>query len=460
MRSFPSRAVALTGLAIGAATVALLPESALFHAATHDHGDQAAAEPGARYACPMMDFIGNQPGACPVCGMEMAKVVAGELTREQTRRMGLETSVATLGPATATVRAYGAAEYDHRFTQVVIPRIAGRIVKRFEPTYGLAHSVEAGAPIVELYSPELIAAQGELQAAIKLADPALVASLRERFARWNFADIADAILAGKPVRETVIVTAPFAGQVLQQDTDTINETLAVGRELTADAPLLRLVDPDKLVLVVHVPEHRANWIAQNQPVLIESDDAGPLPQIKATVARVAAEINPSNRAREIRIHLTGARALLSPGSLVNARLQVALGADLKPADPADRSTWGQFVLVPKTAVLSTGVRHVAWKLSSLDDQGRARFILAPLALGSRLEDENGHDLYVVRAGLAAGDEVATQGAFLLDSQAPHAGTPRRRFPQGRRAPSWSARSSPGNARIWRCGSPRRCPNCT
>ncbi len=436
MRPLPSWAVVLVGLAAGAATVALLPSATLFHsAAGHDHAATSAAEPGARYACPMMDFIGSKPGDCPVCGMTMARVVAGELTAEQTRRMGLETSVATLGPATSTVHAYGAAEYDHRFTQIIIPRIAGRIVKRFEATYGCCEEVEAGAPIIELYSPELIAAQGELQAALKLADAPLVASLRERFARWNLADVADAIVAGQPVRDTVIITSPFAGQVLQDDVDMINDALAVGRELMPDAPLLRLVDPDKLVLVVHVPEHRANWVAQGQSVLIESDDAGPLPQLQAVVARVASEINASNRAREVRIHLSGARSVLSPGSLVNARFQAVLGPDLKPADAQDPSTWGQFVLIPKTAVLSTGIRHVAWKLSSRDRQGRANFTLAPLALGPRLEDENGHDLYVVRAGLSAGDEVATQGAFLLDSQAQLAGTPSLLFPQGATAPA-------------------------
>ncbi len=434
MRSLPSWAVTFVGLAVGAATVAVLPESTLFHAATHDHAETTAVT-GERFACPMMDFIGNKPGDCPVCGMSMAKVVAGELTREQTRRMGLETSVATLGPATATVRAYGAAEYDHRFTKIIIPRVAGRIVQRFEATYGCCELFEAGAPIVELYSPEVIAAQGELQAALKLNEPNLVASLRERFSRWHLADVADAIVAGQPVRETVIITAPFAGQVLQDDVNMINDALAVGRELMADAPLLRLVDPDKLVLVVHVPEHRANWVAQGQDVLIESDDAGPLPQIKATVARVASEINPSNRAREVRIHLSGARALLSPGSLVNASLRVALGADLKPADAAIPSTWGKFVLIPKTAVLSTGVRHVAWKITSRDAQGRARFTLAPLALGPRIEDQNGNDLYVIRAGLSAGDEVATQGAFLLDSQAQLAGTPSLLFPTGATAPT-------------------------
>ena len=41
---------------------------------------------------------------------------------------------------------------------------------------------------------------------------------------------------------------------------------------------------------------------------------------------------------------------------------------------------------------------------------------------SYFEDEAGNDLYVVRAGLKPGDEVATQGAFLIDSQAQLAGT--------------------------------------
>lgn len=436
MRSLPSWAVALAGLVAGAVTVALLPASALFHtAAGHDHGAAETTEAGARYACPMMDFIGNKPGACPVCGMQMTQVVAGELAAEQSRRMGLETAVVQSGPALATVRAYGAADYDHRFTKLVIPRVAGRIVKRFEATFGCCEDVEAGAPVIEIYSPEAISAQGELQAAIKLGDTALVASLRERFARWNLSEIADDILAGKPVRDTVTIHSPFAGVVLQADVEMVNESLEVGREVMADTPLLRLVDPDKLVLVVHVPEPRANWIATGQPVHIESDDAGPLPQIQASVARVASELNPTLRSREVRVYLSGARPLLSPGSLVNARFDVALGPDLKPADPLDRSTWGEFVLVPKTAVLSTGVRNVAWRVASREKSGQLRFEIAPLALGPRLEDQNGNDLYVVRSGLKPGDEVAAQGAFLIDSQAQLAGTPSLLFPNGATAPA-------------------------
>jgi Cu(I)/Ag(I) efflux system membrane fusion protein len=425
---------AVTGLLVGVALVALLPERALFV------GDdtRAAAESsptGERWACPMMDFIGTKPGDCPVCGMKLQRVTSGELNREQQRRMGVAVSAITEGPAALTISAHGAADYDHRFTQVVIPRVAGRIVKRHASTFGDHEAVDAGAPIIDLYSTELIAAQGELAAAVKLGNAGLVSALRERFARWNLADLAAHIEQGGAVRDTVTIHSPFSGQVLLRDFETVNEALEVGREVMPDTPLVRLVDADRLVLVVQVPEAQARFLDAGQPVTIASDDFGPLPQVRATIARVAQEISTEIRAREVRIYLQGARGVLQPGSLVTAQIRGALGSDLQPADPLNPETWGRFALVPKTAVLSTGVRNVAWRVAERATDGRLRFELAPLALGPRLEDANGNDVYVVRAGLKPGDEVATHGAFLIDSQAQLAGTASLLFPNGAVAPA-------------------------
>jgi Cu(I)/Ag(I) efflux system membrane fusion protein len=81
------------------------------------------------------------------------------------------------------------------------------------------------------------------------------------------------------------------------------------------------------------------------------------------------------------------------------------------------------------------VRHVAWKVAGRQPDGRLSFAPAPLALGPRLEDEAGNDLFIVRAGLKPGDEVAAQGAFLIDSQAQLAGTPSLLFPRGAVGPA-------------------------
>jgi membrane fusion protein, copper/silver efflux system len=435
MRSPPAVVIAVAGLVVGAGLVALLPETTLFSVR---HANERAAEAsgsGERWACPMMDFISNKPGACPVCGMQMHKVTAGEITREQQRRMSVTLATVTEGPATVTVRAYGAADYDHRYTSVVIPRVPGRIVKRYMATYGCCENVAAGAPVVDLYSPEVFAAQGELTAALKLGEQGTVQALKERFDRWNLGDVAEAILKGEPMRDTVTIRSPFAGQVLLREFEKVNEALEIGREVMPDTPLIRLIDPDRLTLVVHVPETRARFLREGQSVALDSDDRGPLPELEATVARLAQEINPEIRTREVRIYIRGARSMLQPGSLVSARIQGALGPDLQPANPSDPDTWGKFALVPKTAVLSTGVRHVAWRVAERQPDGRIRFELAALALGPRIEDEAGNDLYVVRAGLKPGDEVAAQGAFLIDSQAQLAGTASLLFPKGAIAPA-------------------------
>ena len=122
---------AVFGLVLGVAVIALMPTANFF---VRTDVDTRATETGERWACPMMDFIGTRPGACPVCGMTLQKVTAGEIHSVQAQRMGVQLATVVTGPARVTVRAAGTADYDHRFTKLVIPRVAGRIMKRYHVT--------------------------------------------------------------------------------------------------------------------------------------------------------------------------------------------------------------------------------------------------------------------------------------------------------------------------------------
>ena len=423
---------ALGGLLVGAGLIAVLPEHSLF--APAQPVAEAAAVPGERWACPMMDYIGNHPGNCPVCGMKMTKVTSGELTREQQQRMGVELVRVTEGPAIATVRAYGAVRYDDRALQVVIPRVGGRVVKRHAAALHPGTLVRAGEAVVDLYSPDAFAAQGELAAAMTLSDQNTIRALVQRFERWNLGAVARAIVEGGQPVDTITITSPFSGRVILNSDATENMPAArlpqVGQEVMADTALLRLVDPQAYMVVIHVPENRAHWLRVGQPVKLSSDDRGELPDVEATLTWLAPELNLEIRAREVHLHLRDPKQRLLVGSLVQARIESTLGADLNVADATPGEAPAPFTLVPKTAVLSTGVRHVAWRVAERQADGRIRFELASLALGPRLEDSNGNDLYVVRSGLKSGDEVAARGTFLIDSQAQLAGTPSLLFPRG------------------------------
>lgn len=429
----PLLITAVAGLAVGVLAITLTPATTLFVPDTvAQSGDSGN---GDRYACPMLDFIGTHPGTCPVCGMKMERMTAGEITREQRTRMGIETATVASGHALVTIRASGSAQYDHRSTAIVIPRVGGRIVARHDATFGCCTVVAAGEPIIDLYSPEAFRAQAELQTAVKLGDKSLIENLRQRFARWNLTPVADAVIKGGEPVDTVTITSPVGGQVWLEDMEKVDEDLLVGKEISADTMLLRLVDPQKLVLIVHVPETRAAFLRENQPVLLSSDDRGDLPEVKAVIGRVAYEIDPEIRTVEVRIYISGARDKLRPGSLVTARMRGALSPDLQPVDPSMKDAMGTFALVPKSAVLSTGVRHVAWRLKPSEAKGPQQYEPVSLWLGPRIESDDGKDLFVVRSGLKAGDQVATQGAFLIDAQAQLAGTPSLLFPTGAGAPA-------------------------
>jgi Cu(I)/Ag(I) efflux system membrane fusion protein len=132
----------------------------------------------------------------------------------------------------------------------------------------------------------------------------------------------------------------------------------------------------------------------------------------------------------VHLHVRATGDRLPPGSVVEARVRATLAPDLTPADPARPGEAGRFALVPRAAILSTGVRHVAWRVAARLPDGRLRLELVTVALGPRLEEGDGGDRYVVRAGLRPGDEVAARGAFLIDSQAQLAGNPSLLFPAG------------------------------
>ena len=81
----------------------------------------------------------------------------------------------------------------------------------------------------------------------------------------------------------------------------------------------------------------------------------------------------AGRAREAAGDLTGDDRLRAEGAADRTEAEVKQKVDdvkqavtekaSEVADSAQRETWGKFPLVPKTAVLSTGVRHVAWRVA-------------------------------------------------------------------------------------------------
>src|SRR5262249_44857086 len=108
------------------------------------------------------------PGKCPICGMDLVPV--RELARSQDRleeRAGILTEPVVPRELFKEVRTVGKLDYNERQTAYLSARVAGRVDRVYADFTGI--QVKKGDHLVDVYSPELVVAQGELTRALDTA---------------------------------------------------------------------------------------------------------------------------------------------------------------------------------------------------------------------------------------------------------------------------------------------------
>jgi len=152
-------------------------------------------------------YKSGKPGIAPDCGMQLEPVYADQGTAEQgttdegASRMPLTSAIrisperqqligvkfATVeeGQAARTIRAVGKVAVDETRVGHVHTRIDGWIEKVFVDFTG--DVVKKGAPMLTIYSPEMLASQEELLLAARARDvmPSLVDAARRRLQLWD-----------------------------------------------------------------------------------------------------------------------------------------------------------------------------------------------------------------------------------------------------------------------------------
>lgn len=192
-------------------------------------GKNANAEykAGQQYTCPMHpQIIRDQPGKCPICGMEL-------VLKETNNELILDSSIARLtkpvnariiasipaikpesGTRIYTSEVNGVITYDTRNQTSISSRTAGRI-ERLWIKYNY-QPVRKGQLIMEIYSPDLAAAQRELMYVAK-SNPELLAGARQRLSLLGMqtTQIEQIIRTGK-ILYRVPVYSNSDGYILEQ----------------------------------------------------------------------------------------------------------------------------------------------------------------------------------------------------------------------------------------------------
>ena len=132
--------------------------------------------------------------------------------------------------------------------------------------------------------------------------------------------------------------------------------------------------------------------------------------ILKAVPQHAADHNSGRRSAIVRIRLADAAPWIRPGMYGTARVAVPLTelepfVSLRKVSPPDAAV--EFIAVPESAVVDTGSRRVVFV-----ETMPGMFDGVEVTLGPRCGD-----YFPVFKGLAAGQKVATAGAFLIDAEA-------------------------------------------
>jgi RND family efflux transporter MFP subunit len=415
--------------------------------AGHDHV-AGSGEARVQYTCGMHPFIiQDEPGLCPICGMKLTPMradaapgaprgerqirhwvspmdptyvrdepgqdymghdlvpvyedgaAAGQIVIDPVtiQNMGLRTEIAQVRDIARTVRTVGRIDYDESRQYSVNSKIEGWIERLHVRETG--RQVRRGEPLLEIYSPELVAAQQEFLLAVRNRNnlnaqtrggfaagaDRLMEAARTRLQYWDISQeqIARLERTGE-VQKTLTLHAPANGVVIQKDA-------FEGMAIMAGTELFRLADLSKVWVLADVYESDLPWLREGQRATVELPYA-PGVSFPARVDFVYPYLQGMTRTQQVRLVLDNPRLELRPEMYVNVQLEA--------------STRQSVVAVPVSAVLYSGTGQRVFIYL-----GEGRFEPRPVKVG--LQSDGWIE---VVSGVREGEIVVTSAQFMLDSE--------------------------------------------
>lgn len=350
------------------------------------------------WTCPMHPSVHKDgPGACPICGMTLVErtvttepsnqsaPVSSEVTLSPSKQIlaNVATSTAERRSLSMVVNTVGTIAYAEPRFRRVSSRFPGRIERLYVTSEG--QSVRKGEPIVTLYSPEAISAQQEFLLALQsIDDSTMLDQSRQKLLRWGFSDEQIAELTeSRKTNDVVTVISPLSGVVIKKG---VEQGQYVG---TGDA-MIDIADLSMVWMNGEVYEHDMRWVKPGAEVSVTTD-AWPGKSFSGHVSFVSPSLDPSTRTVRYRAELTNTDGALKRDMYVRATLRVA-----QPPG----------IVVPSTAVLSTGGGQIVW-MRVADGKFERRTVTVGAVTDGYAQ---------IVSGLDAGDVVVTSGGYLIDSE--------------------------------------------
>jgi Cu(I)/Ag(I) efflux system membrane fusion protein len=409
-RRWPLPGLLALGAAVGVLAAVFLPESALF--VDSDVAGGSLREEGVRWACPMLCIVLDEPGVCPVCGMDLEAIRLNEsgvlVTESGAELSGLTVAVADFRNISAKTTLPATVLEAEPGTSVITAWTSGRIDDLLVSETG--ERVVRGQHVARLYSPELIEAQQEFLITLQNdSSGPMLENARRRLEQLGAPpSVWRTLESGGEASASVPVASAYSGVVVERYVDS-------GDWVSRGQALLRLSDLSTVWISADLFENQLHLVSVGDSVAVYRLGSSD-PEATGVVDHIDPFLDPMTRTAAARITASNANGSWVPGQLVS------IGITVKPDTTEFVSNGSYGVLsVPDASVLMLGRRSIVYLLSPDEDHvsGSDALFFEPrlLEVGDVGVAEDGQLYRPVRMGLLPGDLVAAGGTFLLDSQA-------------------------------------------
>ncbi|MFB3902540.1 MAG: efflux RND transporter periplasmic adaptor subunit [Acidobacteriota bacterium] len=395
-------------------------------------GEAAKSQAVQKYHCPMHPtYVSDKPGNCPICGMKLVPIepvssatAAGEpdadhaghrapgpggtegaspvpgyspvnLSPERQQLMGITLARAEELPLEQSIRTFGRVTYDETKLNHIHTKFDGYIEKLYVNYVG--QFVKKGQPVFTIYSPELYATQKEYLLALRAREQFgdltdrrsgpkidLVEAARQRLELWDIGD--EAIRRLEETRQpihAVTIESPVTGFVTAK-------TAVEGLRVMPGDTLYDVVDLSTVWVMADIYEVNLPFVrvGQHAEMLLPYQ---PGRKLSGRVSYIDPTLDEKTRTVKARIQMANPQGTLKPEMY---------------GDVIIHGSRGFGVAVPDDAVISTGERNIVFVA-----RGNGLFEPREVTVGVKVRN-----LYEIKSGVSAGEQVVTGANFLLDSE--------------------------------------------
>lgn len=368
----------------------------------HDHTTDYAQ----MWTCSMHPQIMQpEPGNCPICGMDLilAESSADGLAMNEIKMTKNAMALANIGTARIGegkgegsmegIALSGRIKVNEEEETVQSSYFDGRL-ERLNVSYE-GEQVKKGQLMATIYAPDLVAAQQELISSLSLREsqPALYKAVRNKLKLWKLTeDQINTIEKTRKVKEYFPIYATVSGTVSEK-------LVSEGDYVKQGEPLFKLMDLNSVWVEFDVYENQLSSLETGDKIKLTTN-AYPNKSFAATIIFIDPILNERTRTVAVRATLNNRDGVFKPGMFVKGQIE-----SLKETG----DDFSNALMVPVSAVMWTGERSIVYLKTNPNEPV---FKMQEVSLGNRIGE-----MYEIVDGLAAGDEIVTNGTFTVDAAA-------------------------------------------